>query len=37
MLSSQKFFSNAIIDVHEDTYAAKPATTPKENKPLLVF
>ena len=31
----QKYFSNAIISVHEDTYAAVYATTPKNEKAIV--
>lgn len=31
----QEYFSNAIVSVHEDTYAAVYATTPKEEKAIV--
>jgi hypothetical protein len=33
----QEYFKNATVSVHEDTYAAVYATTPKDEKPLFVF
>jgi hypothetical protein len=33
----QSYFTNAIISVEEDTYAAVYATTPKGQKAIVVF
>jgi hypothetical protein len=35
--SFQSYFTNAIVSVEEDTYAAVYATTPKEKKQLFLF